>query len=263
MTKKRDTIYDDHTFPKTPIKQFTYDGYHSHQQAADNKLSYTQDALLALTDAHFEDRNQTNYQNIKIGKHNKVGGMRGQGGGLNGVSGTAKRGQVHNNDTVDLTRITEGKKGPHGENLFRPYRTGTLMPERGQKGRYQYKDAWSVKITKVVDATGARVTKSVSTISSSAYGWNSEIKFNKYVSHDPPSQEGDNLQSPIGDGESSAGFTDVTYSSSATVMAFSAYDGLFGASSNYSSTANASQSLNPSQMSSVQTPVISTPITGY
>ena len=251
----RDTVYDDHLFPK-PKTTFVRIGSHSYSQAASKTITQTKDALLAFTDAHFEDRTQTNYQNSLIGKHNKTGGMTGQDG---------RFGFVHNPDVhTKFFRITNTKAQPHGDNPFRPYRIGDLMPERGAKGRYQYKDSYSVEIDNVVSPEGSLVSKNATAISSSAFSWNSEIKFNKYISHEPQEEEeGDAAAIVGGGGTAGVAFTDVTYSSSATVRAFSAYDGIFGESSNYSATANTSQPLSQSQMSNQQSPVSSSPITSY
>jgi hypothetical protein len=255
---ERDTTYNDYlgpqslgvtTFPAGKHKTFL--GTSSPDEPTELWF------LLPLTDANFEDRTQTNFSNVLIGKHNKAGGMVGQ----NGRYGFIHNPPIHEN----FLRANEVRVQSHGENPLRPYRIGPLMPTRGLKGRYQYKDAYYVQIDHVKDPQGTHVQKQASTISSSAYAWNSEIKFNQYVSIYPPAEEsGEENNASLDLGSSSVNFTDITYSSSSTVLAFSPYSDDFGGS-NYSSTPNQnqSQSLDPSLMSNEQDSVNSNPITSY
>jgi hypothetical protein len=261
----RDTIYNDHAFPMaltlTTLPQVKHKTFQGHKSpTAPTKLWF----LLPFTDANFEDRTQTNYSNLVVGKHNLAGGMIGQ---------NAKLGYIHNPPIHEnFLRGNTPRIQPHGNNPFRPYRIGSLMPTRGLKGRYQYKDAYYVNIDHVISPLGEKVMKPASTISSSAYAWNSEIKFNPYVSIYPPPDEGGQASSAgvngsdlvveLGFGGSNLNSTEITYSSNATVVAFSPYSEDFGGE-NYSSTSNQSQSLSASQMSNQQNPISSNPITSY
>lgn len=171
-------------------------------------------ALLPHFEANFEDYSGTkNYSNALVGKHNQDG----------------TGGWLYNQDYRNriVTRLPS---------IFKPYKVGGFLPARALRGRYQYKNAAPFKSVKVVNDVGARETVLASYLSSSAYAYNSELKFNQYISYEAEQQEESNASSLEGLDTSSPAFTDVTYSSSSTIEAFSAYDKLFGEDSNTSST---------------------------
>lgn len=171
-------------------------------------------ALLPHFEANFEDYSGAkNYSNALVGKHNQDG----------------TGGWLYNQDYRN--RIT-ARLSP----LFRPFKVGGFLPARALRGRYQYKNAEPFKPVEVVNDGGERETILASYLSSSAYAYNSELKFNKYISYEAEEQEESNASGLEGLDTSSPAFTDVTYSSSSTIEAFSAYDRLFGADSNTSST---------------------------
>lgn len=181
-------------------------------------------ALLPETNANFRDLANNNYTNSQLGKHN--------------VDGT---GGLLYNPTYRFQSFN------FSDSLFRPTRLGNLLPERALRGRYQYLGAKPYKQIEVVDEQDAKVEVFSNFLSSSAYAYNSEIKFNKYVSYHGLPADDTNASSLEGLAPVAPTFTDVTYSSSATITAFSAYDKILGISdANTSMTANEGTNYDPS-----------------
>ena len=171
-------------------------------------------ALLPHFEANFEDNNGYKlYTNAQAGKHNPDG----------------TGGWLYNQDyrnRIDL-RLPS---------IFKPYKVGGFLPVRALRGRYQYRNAEPFKGVEVVNSDGERETVFASYLSSSAYAHNSELEFNDYISYEAAPQEETNASSLEGLDTDSPAFTEVSYSSSSIIEAFSAYDKLFGEDSNTSST---------------------------
>lgn len=181
-------------------------------------------ALLPETNAHFRDLANSNYVNTQSGKHN----VDGTGGWLY-------------NPTYQFQSFS------FLNSIFRPTRIGNLLPERALRGRYQYLGATPYCKIEVVDEEDSRQQVFSNFLSSSAYAYNSEIKFNRYVSYHGLPAGDTNASSLEGLAPVGPTFTDVTYSSSATITAFSAYDKILGISyANTSMTANEGTNYDPS-----------------
>ena len=222
-------VYDDISNP--PLTTFPWSSTHRRGGGGlitvnNNDGSGGQRSLIPHVEANFEDRTQTNYSNAVVGKNN-LSGL--PGWLLNTAVPVSVFARIDTNNSVGIQ-----------DSIFAPARIGALLPPRSQKGRYQYVNAAPYKaINHVIDPEGEEVTKHASPISSSAYSYNSEIKFNPYVSYysvSAPESQAANVGAPGSESSVVSSRTDVSFTRNATVRAFSAYDKLFG-DSNYSSTA--------------------------
>lgn len=222
-------VYDDYSDP--PLTPFPWFSTHKRGGGAlitvnNNDGNGGQRSLIPHVEANFEDRTQTNYSNAVVGKNNK-----------NGLAGFLLNNPI---PASVFTRIDRNSSVGIQDSIFAPARIGALLPPRSQKGRYQYVNAAPYKaINHIVDPEGAEVTRFASPISSSAYSYNSEIKFNPYVAYysvSAPESQTANVGAPGSESSVVSSRTDVSFTRNATVRAFSAYDKLFG-DSNYSSTA--------------------------
>jgi len=207
--------------------------------------SHAQKSLIPHVEANFEDRTQTNYSNLPVGKNNKSG--------LVGFLYNSPRKEMY---PSVFSRINANKSVGIKDSIFAPSRIGVLLPPRSQRGRYQYSNSAPYQtIDHVIHPKSGEVSKIANPISSSAYSYNSEINFNPYVSYYSVPQ-GDsqqtNLGAPGSESTVSPSRTDVSFSRNATVQAFSAYDKLFG-DSNYSSTSQDLQDLDASSNTSSST----------
>lgn len=239
-------VYDDYSTPQqTPFREDSKVYSRLLTYRITKPQSHTQKSLIPHVEANFEDRTQTNYSNLLVGKNNKSG--------LVGFLYNSPRKEM---SPSVFSRIDGNISVGIKDSIFAPSRIGVLLPPRSQRGRYQYGNSAPYKlINHVIHPENGEVSKFASPISSSAYSYNSEINFNPYVSYYSVPQSDSqqtNLGAPGSESTVSPSRTDVSFSRNATVQAFSAYDKLFG-DSNYSSTSQDLQDLDASSNTSSST----------